>query len=239
MDKIVSLAKRRGFIFPGSEIYGGLSGTWDYGPLGTILKNIVTWEWRRRFVFSRDDMFLIESAILMNRRVWEASGHVESFVDPMVDCRSCKSRLRADQVDPTKPCPVCGAHDFTDIRPFNTMFKTYVGPVENTAAETYLRPETAQGMFVNFKNVLDTLHPKLPFGIAQVGKAFRNEITPGNFIFRVRELEQMEIEYFIRSGEWERWFEYWLGEMRAWIAFLGLAAANVHEREVPKKDRAH
>mgnify|MGYP001582946901 FL=1 len=239
MEKIVALAKRRGFIFPGSEIYGGLAGTWDYGPLGAILKHILTWEWRQRFVFSRDDVFLIESAVLMNRRVWEASGHVESFVDPMVDCRKCKSRFRADQVDLAAPCPQCGAQDFTDVRPFNTMFKTHAGPVEDTAAETYLRPETAQGMFVNFKNVLDTMHPKLPFGIAQIGRAFRNEITPSNFIFRSREFEQMEIEYFIRGTEWERWFGHWLGEMREWIAFLGLNPARVHEREVPEKDRAH
>ncbi len=249
MDKIVSLAKRRGFIFPGSEIYGGLAGTWDYGPLGAILKHILTWEWRQRFVYQRSDMFLIESGILASRRVWEASGHVDSFVDPMVDCRRCRLRFRADQVRLEEPCPVCGAQDFTDVRPFNTMFRTYVGPVEDRAAETFLRPETAQGMFVNFKNALDTMHPKLPFGIAQVGKAFRNEITPGNFIFRTREFEQMEIEYFIRPpkaslatggpGEWERWFDYWLKEMRAWISFLGLDLEKVHDREVPEKDRAH
>lgn len=208
-------------------------------PLGAALKGNVTREWRRRFVRSRDDMFLIESGILMNRRVWEASGHVDSFIDPMVDCRKCKSRFRADQVDLGKPCPECGAHDFTEARPFNTMFKTYAGPVEDTAGETFLRPETAQGMFVNFKNVLDTMHPKLPFGMAQVGKAFRNEITPGNFIFRTREFEQMEIEYFIRPQEWERWFEYWLGEIKAWISFLGLDSQRVHDREVPEQDRAH
>lgn len=246
MERIAALAKRRGFVFPGSEIYGGLAGTWDYGPLGAELKNIIKGEWKRRFVFARDDMFLIESAILMNRRVWAASGHVKSFVDPMVDCRKCHARFRADQVDPKKPCPACGAQDFTDVRPFNTMFKTYVGPVEDTAGETFLRPETAQGMFVNFKNVLDTMHPKLPFGIAQIGKAFRNEITPGNFIFRTREFEQMEIEYFIRppsasggGGEWKEQFDYWLGEMRQWLSFLGLDPERIHEREVPEKDRAH
>ena len=239
MEKIVALAKRRGFVFPGSEIYGGLAGTWDYGPLGAILKGILTGEWRQRFIFGREDMFWIESGILMSRRVWEVSGHIESFVDSMVDCRKCKSRFRADQIDPAKPCPECGAHDFTEARLFNTMFKTYAGPAEDTASETFLRPETAQGMFVNFKNVLDTMHPKLPFGIAQVGKAFRNEITPGNFIFRTREFEQMEIEYFIRPQEWERWFEYWLGEIKAWISFLGLDSQRVHEREVPAKDRAH
>ena len=239
MEHIVALAKRRGFVFPGSDIYGGLAGTWDYGPLGAIFKNIVTWEWRRRFVSGREDMFLIESSSLMNRKVWETSGHVESFVDPMVDCRKCQSRFRADQVDLVAPCPTCGAQDFTAVRPFNTMFRTYVGPVEDTASETYFRPETAQGMFVNFKNVLDTMHPKLPFGIAQIGKVFRNEITPSNFIFRTREFEQMEIEYFIRPAEWEERFTYWLGEMHSWIAFLGLDPVHIHEREVPEKDRAH
>ncbi|MEK9148047.1 MAG: glycine--tRNA ligase [Patescibacteria group bacterium] len=239
MRKIVALAKRRGFVFPGSEIYGGLAGMWDYGPLGTELKNIIKREWRKRFVLARDDMFLVESAVLMNRKVWEVSGHVKSFVDPMMDCKKCKARFRADHIDPKKGCPECGAHDFTAARPFNMMFKTHAGPVEDSAAEAYLRPETAQGMFVNFKNILDTMHPELPFGIAQIGKAFRNEITPGNFIFRTREFEQMEIEYFIRPGEWESWFEYWLGEMRAWSASLGLNPAKVHEREVPDAERAH
>jgi len=184
-------------------------------------------------------MFGVESAILMSRKVWEASGHAASFVDPMVDCRKCKARFRVDHLDLARDCPSCGAHDFTEARPFNMMFRTSVGPIEGTAAETFLRPETAQGMFVNFKNILDTMRPKLPFGIAQVGKAFRNEITPGNFIFRTREFEQMEIEYFVRPGEWERQFDLWLGEMRSWIASLGFDSSKVHEREVPEQDRAH
>ncbi|RJQ36028.1 glycine--tRNA ligase [Candidatus Parcubacteria bacterium] len=239
MEKIVSLAKRRGFIFPGSELYGGLAGTWDYGPLGTELKTIVRNEWRRRFVLGRTDMVQIESAILMNARVWKASGHLESFTDPMVDCRQCKARFRADKIDLAAACPQCGARDFTGARPFNMMFKTFIGPVEDSAAQIYLRPETAQGMFTNFKAVLDTMRPKLPFGIAQIGKAFRNEITPGNFIFRSREFEQMEIEYFIRPADWEAQFEAWLKEMRGWIASLGLDAARVHEREVAAEDLAH
>lgn len=239
MDKIVALAKRRGFIFPGSEIYGGLGGTWDWGPLGAGLKNIIKSEWRRRFVFGRDDVFLIESAVLMNSKVWEVSGHMKSFIDPMIDCKKCKARFRADQIDPQKSCPQCGGHDFTAARPFNMMFKTNVGPVEDSAAETYLRPETAQGMFVNFKNIMDTMHPALPFGIAQTGKVFRNEITPGNFVFRTREFEQMEIEYFIRPQEWQKWFEYWLQEIRSWNAWLGFDPGKIHEREVPDEERAH
>ncbi len=238
MDKVVSLAKRRGFIFPGSEIYGGLGGTWDWGPLGTELKNNIKREWWRMFVGEREDMYGVDSAILMNAKVWEASGHVKNFVDPMVDCKSCKSRFRADKIDLKKGCPNCGKKDFTEARPFNMMFKTYVGPVEDTAAETYLRPETAQGMFVNFKNILDSMHPKLPFGIAQIGKAFRNEITPGNFVFRIREFEQMEIEYFIHEKEWQASFEYWLGEMRRWLEFLGIHK-RVVEREVLTEERAH
>ncbi|MBI4132092.1 MAG: glycine--tRNA ligase [Candidatus Sungbacteria bacterium] len=237
MEKIVSLAKRRGFVFPGSEIYGGLAGFYDFGPLGVELKFNIKQEWWRRFVIQREDMFGIASSILMHRKVWETSGHVQSFIDPMVDCRACKSRFRADKVDTTAACPVCGANDFTEVRPFNTMFRTYVGPTEDTAAETFLRPETAQGMFVNFKNILDTMHPKLPFGLAQIGKAFRNEITPGNFIFRTREFEQMEIEYFIRPEGWEDVFGYWLKEMHAWLEFLEIR--GVSDREVPSKDRAH
>lgn len=238
MEKIVALAKRRGFIFPGSEIYGGLGGTWDYGPLGVTLKQNIKRAWWKMFVEERDDMYGIESAILMNAKVWEASGHVKNFVDPMVDCRKCKMRWRADTINPAQGCPNCGAKDFTGARPFNMMFKTHVGPVEDAAAVAYLRPETAQGMFVNFKNVVDSMHPKLPFGIAQIGKAFRNEVTPGNFTFRTREFEQMEIEYFIKPDDWETSFEYWLGEMRRWLAYIGLSR-GVHEREVPAEERAH
>lgn len=239
MEKIVSLCKRRGFIFPGSEIYGGLAGTWNYGPLGAELKNIIKREWQRQFVFSRDDMFLVESSILMHPKVWETSGHVKSFVDPMVDCKNCQSRFLADEIDLKVGCPECGGRDFTQARPFNMMFKTNVGPVESSAAQTYLRPETAQGMFTNFKNILDTMHPKLPFGIAQIGKAFRNEITPKNFIFRTREFEQMEIEYFVRGVEWKQRFDYWLDEMRKWNLALGLDPNKIREREVPPEERAH
>jgi glycyl-tRNA synthetase len=237
MEKIVSLSKRRGFIFPGSEIYGGLSGTWDYGPLGVELKNNIKKEWWRTFVYDRDDMFGIDSAILMNAKVWEASGHLKSFIDPMIDCKKCKMRFRADKIDVKKRCPNCGARDFTEARPFNMMFKTHAGPVEDTASETYLRPETAQGIFVNFKNIVDSFHPKLPFGIAQIGKAFRNEITPGNFIFRAREFEQMEIEYFVREKDWKENFEYWLGEIRKWATSIGIG--EIYAREVPEADRAH
>lgn len=237
MEKLVSLAKRRGFVFPGSEIYGGLAGTWDYGPLGAELKYNIKKEWWKRFVTSRDDMFGLSSSVLMSKKVWETSGHTASFIDPMVDCKKCKARFRADQINTTKACPSCGASDWTEARPFNTMFKTFAGPVEDTAAETFLRPETAQGMFINFKNILDTMRPKLPFGIAQVGKAFRNEITPGNFIFRTREFEQMEIEYFVRPEEWEKAFAYWLAQMHEWAGSIGIK--KLADREVPSEDRAH
>ncbi|MDO8560979.1 MAG: glycine--tRNA ligase [bacterium] len=261
MEKIMSLAKRRGFIFQGSEIYGGLAGTWDYGPMGALLKQNIKREWWRMFVTLREDMYGVDTAILMNEKVWAVSGHIKNFVDPMVDCKKCKMRYRADKlagvtITPTKhqesnvnsyfiegweniECPNCHTKgDWTAVRPFNMMFKTHVGPVEDTSAETYLRPETAQGMFVNFKNVLDSMHPKLPFGMAQIGKAFRNEITPGNFIFRTREFEQMEIEYFIRAEEWETQFEYWQAQIKSWLAHIGIAN-GVHEREVPKEERAH
>jgi glycyl-tRNA synthetase len=238
MDKIVALAKRRGFIFPGSEIYGGLAGTWDYGPLGVLLKNNIRREWWKMFVEERDDMFGIESAILMNSRVWEASGHLKNFVDPLVDCRACKMRWRKDKIDSQQGCPNCKGRDLTEARMFNMMFKTFAGPVEEEAAVTFLRPETAQGMLVNFKNVLDSMRPKLPFGIAQIGKAFRNEVTPGNFIFRAREFEQMEIEYFIKPDDWQVSFEYWLGEMRQWFSRIGITS-GITEREVPAEERAH
>ncbi len=236
MEKITALAKRRGFIFPGSEIYGGLAGTWDYGPLGSEIRNNLLHLWWRRFVGSREDVYGVKTSILMHARVWDASGHRREFADPLIDCRACKARFRADTIDAALPCPQCGARDFTEARPFNMMFKTFAGPVEDRASEVYLRPETAQGMFVNFKNVLDTMHPTLPFGIAQVGKAFRNEITPGNFIFRSREFEQMEIEYFVRPEEWEKWFDHWSGGMRSFAESVGL---KIYEREVPEADRAH
>ena len=239
MEKIVSLCKRRGFIFPGSEIYGGLAGTWDYGPLGVELKNNIKQLWWRRFVQERDDVVGIDSSIIMNPKVWEASGHVSEFADPMVDCKKCKSRFRADQIDMKAGCPECGAHDFTDVRAFNMMFRTYAGPVEDSANQTYLRPETAQGMFVNFKNVLDTTRRTLPFGIAQIGKAFRNEITPRDFLFRSREFEQMEIEYFIHERDWEKHFDEWFKLMRGWCETIGLNKSHIHECECLPENRSH
>ena len=236
MDKIVSLAKRRGFIYPGSEIYGGLSGTWDYGPLGVELKNNIKNLWWRMFVQDRDDMCGLDAAILMNPKAWEASGHVSGFSDPLVECKKCKRRFRADQVD--DKCPECeGA--FGEVRQFNMMFKTQVGASEAESAVTYLRPETAGGIFVNFKNVIDSFHPKLPFGIAQIGKAFRNEIAPRDFIFRSREFEQMEIEYFVRPDEWKGAFEEWRKSVHAFNEAVGIPASAVHELEVADTDRAH
>src|SRR3989338_6220817 len=196
MEKVISLAKRRGFIYPGSEIYGGFGASYDYGPLGVELKNNIKALWWQMFVREREDMVGLDSALVMNPKVWEASGHLKNFTDPMVDCVKCKRRFRADTLETSK-CPECGG-SFTAARQFNLLFKTFVGPVEEDAAVAYLRPETAAGMFVNFKNILDTTRRKLPFGIAQIGRSFRNEITPGNFIFRMREFEQMEIEYFIK-----------------------------------------
>jgi len=244
MEKIVSLAKRRGFIYPGSEIYGGLSGTWDYGPLGVELKNNVKQLWWRMFVQDRDDMCGVDAAILMNPHVWEASGHVAGFSDPLVECTKCKRRFRADHVgDPStklgaRKCPECGG-DLGDVRQFNMMFKTHVGAAEDEASVSYLRPETAGGIFVNFKNVVDSFHPKLPFGIAQIGKAFRNEIAPRDFVFRSREFEQMEIEYFVRPSEWEGAFEEWRKAVHAFIGAVGIAKEGVSELEVGDADRAH
>jgi glycyl-tRNA synthetase len=207
MEKIVSLAKRRGFIYPNSEIYGGLANTYDYGPLGVELKNNIKKLWWEKFVQERDDMVGIDAALIMNPKVWEASGHTGSgFADPLRECRSCHHRFKGDDLKDDK-CPDCGG-ELTKEKNFNILMKTYIGPVENSSALAYLRGETAQGMFVNFKNVLDTTRKQLPFGIAQIGKAFRNEITPSNFIFRTREFEQMEIEYFVRAEEWEKWFEH-------------------------------
>ena len=239
MEDIISLAKRRGFIFQGSEVYGGLSGTWDYGPLGVALKNNIKNLWWRRFVESRDDMHGVDAAILMNPKVWEASGHVSGFSDPLVECTKCKKRFRADQIegDATK-CPDCGGK-LGESRQFNMMFKTHVGAMEDETSVSYLRPETAQGMFMNYKNVMDSIHPKLPFGLAQIGKAFRNEIAPRDFIFRSREFEQMEIEYFIHAGEWKKHFEYWREQMVEWMRDIGLSSAKIHELDVPEGDRAH
>ncbi len=237
MDKIVSLAKRRGFIFQSSEIYGGLNSCWDYGPLGVELKNNVKQAWRRKVIQERDDMVGLDAAILMHPRVWEASGHVAGFSDPMVDCKSCKQRFRADHLEGDK-CPACGG-ELTEARQFNLMFKTHMGPVEDSAAAVYLRPETAQGIFVNFNNVLTTTRMKLPFGIAQVGKSFRNEITPGNFTFRTREFEQMEIEYFVKPGTDEQIHQEWIKQRFQWYLDLGLTKERLRLREHEKDELAH
>lgn len=238
MEKITSLAKRRGFIFQGSDIYGGLAGTWDYGPLGVTLKNNIKNLWWKKFVDSRDDMYGIDAAIIMNPKVWETSGHVGGFSDPLVECASCKRRFRADHLDDKEKCPECGGKLGVE-RQFNMMFQTTVGAMEDSSSIAYLRPETAQGMFVNYKNVIDAFHPKLPFGMGQIGKAFRNEITPRDFIFRTREFEQMEIEYFIRESDWQNQFEYWKDEMLEWMEMIGIDMAKVHELEVLPEDRAH
>jgi glycyl-tRNA synthetase len=238
MEKIVSLCKRRGFVFQGSEIYGGLAGTYDWGHFGVALKNNLKQNWWKKFVDGRRDMFGIDAAILMRQEVWQASGHVAGFADPMVECEKCKKKFRADQVEETGKCPECKGK-LGEVSQFNMMFKTKVGASEDSSATSYLRPETAQGMFVNFKNTVDAFHPKLPFGMAQIGKAFRNEITPRDFIFRVREFEQMEIEYFIREGDWEKYFEYWKDEMLSWMEEVGIDMTKVHELEVSKEDLAH
>jgi glycyl-tRNA synthetase len=223
IDKIVNLCKRRGIVFPSSEIYGGFRSTYDYGPLGVLMLRNVKEQWWRSMVQLRDDIVGLDSAILMAPRVWEASGHLANFTDPLVDCRKCNERFREDQLDDPTTCPNCGAtNSFTEARQFNLMFKTFVGPVEDDAATAYLRPETAQGIFVNFVNVLTTTRKKPPFGIAQIGKSFRNEITPGNFVFRTREFEQMEMEYFVPPGESAKWFEYWCDERRRWYVDLGI-----------------
>lgn len=237
MDKIVALAKRRGFVFQGSEIYGGLAGTWDLGPLGVALSNNIKREWWKMFVDGREDMYGLDAAILMNEKVWEASGHTGAgFSDPLVECEKCKRRFRADHLADKTKCPDCGGALGVE-RQFNLMFETQVGAQGNT--KSYLRPETAQGIFVNFKNVVDSMSPKLPFGIAQIGKAFRNEIAPRDFLFRTREFEQMEIEYFIKEEDWERLFEVWREDIWKWVDHLGLARDNVKEFEVPANDLAH
>ena len=238
MEKIISLCKRRGFIYPGSEVYGGLAGTYDYGPLGVALKNNIKNLWWKKFVDSREDMYGIDAAILMNSAVWRASGHVDTFTDPLVECTKCKKRFREDTLKEKGICDDCG-NATGEPRQFNMMFQTQIGAVADSSATVYLRPETAQGMFVNFKNIVDSFHPKLPFGTAQIGKAFRNEITPRDFIFRVREFEQMEIEYFIKPEDWEKYFEYFRGEMLNWIEIVGIDMAKVHELEVEKEDLAH
>lgn len=263
MEKIVSLTKRRGFVFPGSEIYGGLANSWDYGPLGTELKNNIKQLWWKRFVQERKDMVGIDAALIMNPKVWEASGHVTTFSDPLVECKVCKQRFRVDEPITSEKLPkeiidhIDSVHDnkgplefesvkkmFSEPRQFNLMLKTFLGPAEEAANVAYFRPETAQAMFVQFKSVQNTTRKQIPFGIAQIGKAFRNEITPGNFVFRMREFEQMEIEYFIpkpdTDEDWNNYFEDWHQDMISWMRDdLKLDMSHVHELEVPKEDRAH
>ncbi len=237
LEKIVSLCKRRGFVFQGSEIYGGLAGTWDYGPYGAELSNNVKNLWWKMFVTDREDMFGMDAAIIMHPKAWEASGHVHGygFADPLVECQKCHHRFRADQLDDKTKCPDCGGI-LGEQTHFNLMFKTQVGTGEEIS---YLRPETAGGMFVNFKNILDSMHPKLPFGLAQIGKSFRNEIAPRDFVFRSREFRQMEVEYFIYPDKWEQSFEEWRKTIQTWCEAIGLDKSHVHELEVPDADRAH
>jgi glycyl-tRNA synthetase len=238
MDTLVSLCKRRGFIFPSSDIYGGLNSCWDYGPLGVELKNNIKRFWWRSMTQLRDDIVGIDASILMHPAVWVASGHVEQFTDPLVDCKSCKQRFRGDEATDGK-CPHCGSREITAPRQFNLMFKTYMGPVEDESAVVYLRPETAQGIYVNFLNVLNPSRQKIPFGIAQIGKAFRNEISPGNFIFRTREFEQMEMQFFVKPGTDMEWLERWKAERLAWYGELGLAPQKLRLYRHDHKELAH
>ncbi len=259
MEKIVSLCKRRGFIFPGSELYGGIAGMWDYGPLGVDLKNNIRDLWWRTFVHERDDIYGLDSAILMRKNVWEASGHVGGFVDPIVEDMVTKKRYRADSLledngvenadgmsaDEMTECikkkeiKSPEGNPLSDVRTFNLMFKTNVGATGGEDSVSYLRPETAQGIFVNYKNIIDVFYPSIPFGVAQIGKAFRNEISPRDFIFRLREMEQMEIEYFIKEREWEESFEYWRKEVMGFYEKVGIPAHLIYEHEIPKEGRAH
>lgn len=254
LENIVSLCKRRGFIFPGSDVYGGMAGTWDYGPLGTILKRNMMDAWWNYWVDQRDDMYGVDAAIIMNPQVWEASGHVATFADPLVECKECHGRFRADKlVDGATEsitteeflkadvkCLTCGKKNWGEIRKFNMMFKTHVGPIDDDSSIAYLRPETAQGIFTNFKNVVDTIYPDMPFGIAQQGKAFRNEISPRDFILRDRECSQMEIEYFVKPDDWERAFEELRTGQHDFLEnVIGLPASAIHELDVPEADRAH
>ncbi|MBI3954332.1 MAG: glycine--tRNA ligase [Chloroflexi bacterium] len=239
MEKLVSLCKRRGYIFPGSDLYGGLNGTWDYGPLGVELKRNIKDAWWRAVVRERDDVVGLDAAILMHPQVWAASGHVAGFTDPMVDCKACQGRFRADHIEEDR-CPACGAvGQFTEARQFNLMFKTFVGPVENEAAQVYLRPETAQGIFVNFQNVLASSRKRIPFGIAQIGKAFRNEINPRNFTYRSREFEQMELEFFCKPGTDEEWHQHWLQERFNWYLKLGMRRERLRLRQHAVDELSH
>jgi glycyl-tRNA synthetase len=237
MSKMVSLTKRRGFIFPASEIYGGFGNFYDYGPLGVLLKTNVKAAWLRAMVQERDDVIPIDSAIIQHPRTWEASGHVAGFTDPMVDCKKCGKRWRADHIE-GDTCPECGG-ELTEARQFNLMFKTHVGPVEDAASVAFLRPETAQGIFLEFKNVLTTMRMKPPFGIAQVGKSFRNEITPGNFTYRTREFEQMEMEFFVMPGTAPDWLTFWVDERKRWYERLGIRSENLRLREHSKEELSH
>ncbi len=247
IQKLVSLCKRRGFIFQGSEVYGGLGSVWDYGPLGVELKNNIKCAWWKKNVYQRDDVVGMDASILMHPEVWRASGHVEGFTDPLVECKSCKKRFRIDMLKTSKKndkklCPDCGNAIDVKVNPprlFNLMFKTHIGPVEDESSISYLRPETAQGIFVNFANVLVASRKKLPFGIAQTGKAFRNEITTGNFIFRTREFEQMEMEYFVKPKEADKHFEYWVNERYNWYINLGIGKKNLKIRPHSKDELAH
>lgn len=238
MEKIISLCKRRGFIFQGSEIYGGLAGTWDFAHFGLELKNNIKQVWWKRFVKDRSDIYGVDAAILMNQNVWKASGHVSGFSDPLSECKKCGHRFRTDQLENPLKCPDCDGA-LGEARQFNMMFKTNVGPLQNEDSISYLRPETAQGMFVNFKNLVDSIHPTLPFGMAQIGKAFRNEIAPRDFIFRSREFEQMEIEYFVKPDAWKETFEDFVKEIHAFTDDIGLDKSHVHELEIADGDRAH
>lgn len=261
MDEVMSLCKRRGFVYPGSEIYGGLANTWDYGPYGSALKRNILNLWWKTFIEDRDDMLGLDSAILMNPRVWEASGHVANFADPLMDCKKCQERVRGDKIleehfketiaglsneeiynrvmDAKIPCPKCGKVEWTQPRAFNLMFKTYQGVIEDTAEQIYLRPETAQGIFVNFKNILDSMRVRLPFGVGQYGKSFRNEITPGNFIFRTREFEQLEIEYFVRPEESEKYFDQWVEDFKQFFAALNIPEKSLRLRYHDKDELSH
>jgi len=240
LDQIVNLCKRRGFVYPSAEIYGGFRSTYDYGPLGSLLLRNVKDAWIRAMVQARDDVVLIDAAVLGPPQVWEASGHLANFTDPLVDCTNCKNRFREDKLDDPHTCPSCGATDsFTEARAFNLMFKTQAGPVEGAGADAFLRPETAQGMFVNFANVLQTTRKKPPFGIAQVGKSFRNEITPQNWIFRTREFEQMELEFFVPPAEGPEWYEYWCSERLDWYARHGIPAEMLRIRAHDADELSH
>ena len=240
IETVVNLCKRRGIVFQSSEIYGGLRSAWDWGPLGVELRRNIKAEWWRSMVHLRDDVVGLDSSILMSPKVWEASGHVATFTDPLVECTNCHHRFRADHIDLDKACPDCGTKaSWTEPRQFNLMFKTHMGPVEDSANAVYLRPETAQGMFADFKTVQQTSRKRIPFGIAQQGKAFRNEITPGNFVFRTREFEQMELEFFVKPGTDEEWQDYWLKERMSWYTDLGMKADNLQLREHGSDELSH